>query len=133
MIHILIRISASTVDDFSEARRKTLHGCLLEIAEKNSPLLGSGLANNISYGSSSSQPSALASANFTEALGVSIAAMRIVTMIVCEDAILFRDVLGLIVSAVVKILDPNGGLRERVMPTATELISEMVEAYVICS
>ncbi|RPB05355.1 hypothetical protein L873DRAFT_1797690 [Choiromyces venosus 120613-1] len=129
VIHILIRISASTMDDFSEARRKTLKKCILEIAEKNSPLLGSGLANNISYGSSSSQPAALAAISLSTALGVSVAAMRIVTMIVREDAILFRDVLGLIITAVVKILDPNGGLREKVMPTITELINEMVEAY----
>ncbi|KAG0133693.1 hypothetical protein HOY82DRAFT_555781 [Tuber indicum] len=129
VIHILIRISASTMDDFSETRRKTLNKCILEIAEKNSPLLGSGLANNISYGSSSSQPAALAAVSLSTALSVSVAAMRIVTMIVREDAILFRDVLGLIIAAVVKILDPNGGLREKVMPTITELINEMVEAY----
>ncbi|PWW80295.1 hypothetical protein C7212DRAFT_356471 [Tuber magnatum] len=129
VIHILIRIAASTMDDFSEARRKTLNKCILKIAEKNSPLLGSGLANNISYGSSSSQPAALAAVSLSTALGVSIAAMRTVIMIVREDAILFRDVLRLIIAAVVKILDPNGGLREKVMPTITELINEMVEAY----
>lgn len=119
------------MDDFSEARRNTLNKCILEIAEKNYPLLGSGLANNISYGSSSSQPAALAAVSLSTALGVSLAAMRIVTMIVREDAILFRDVLSLIITAVVKILDPNGGLREKVMPTITELINEMVDACVI--
>lgn len=50
-------------------------------------------------------------------------------MVVQEDAILFRDVLNLIVAAVVKILDPSSPLREKVLPTVTELVNEMVEAY----
>lgn len=62
-------------------------------------------------------------------MGICVAAMRIVAMVVREDAILFRDVLNLIVVAVVKILDPSSPLREKVLPTVTELVNEMVEAY----
>lgn len=116
---------------FSESRRQTLHRCVLEIADKNAPLLVTALANNISHGTPSSAPTAsLAVTTLQNLAETSIAGMRIVTMVVREDAMLFRDVLSLIVDAVVKILDPNGGLRERVLSAVTELVDRMVEAYV---
>lgn len=127
VIHALVRISTNITP---ESRRATLHRCILDIAAKNSPLLASSLANNISRGTPSSTPTASLAAHALQGLAtVSTAAMRIVTHIVRTDAILFRDVLALLVEAVVKILDPNGGLREKVLPTVTELVDSMVEAY----
>lgn len=55
--------------------------------------------------------------------------MRIAIVVVRKDAILFRDILTLLVAAVVKILDPSSPLREKVLPTVTELVNELVEAY----
>ena len=127
VIHALVRIST---DITPETRRATLHRCILDIAAKNSPLLASSLANNISRGTPSSTPTAsLTSHALQDLASVSIAAMNIVVHVVRVDAMLFRDVLALLVEAVVKILDPNGGLREKVLPTVTELVDAMVEAY----
>lgn len=125
---MLIRISASNPDTYPESRRRTLHKCILQVAEKNSPLLGSGLSSNIAHGSSSPPTSAVTTTT-SSAVNICVAAMRIVAVVVREDAILFRDVLNLIVTAVVKILDPSSPLREKVLPTVTELVNEMVEAY----
>lgn len=129
VIHMLIRISASHPNIFPESRSKTLHKCILKIAEKNSPLLGSGLSNNIAYGTSSPPASAMAAPTTSSAVGICVAAMRIVTVVVHEEAILFRDVLNLVVTAIVKILDPSSPLREKVLPTVTKLVNEMVKAY----
>lgn len=126
---MLIRISASHPDTSLKSRRKTLHKCILEIAQKNSPLLGSGLSNNIAHGTSSPPASAMAAPTTSSAVGICVAAMQIVTVVVREEAVLFQDVLNLIVTAVVKILDPSSPLREKVLPTVTELVNEMVKAY----
>ncbi|KAI5852498.1 hypothetical protein DFP73DRAFT_469654 [Morchella snyderi] len=129
VIHILIRISSTHPDTFPETRRKTLHDCILSIARTNSPLLGSGLANNIAHGAPSpTQPPSTATTMST-AVTICVAAMRIAIVIIRADAILFHDILSLLVAAVVKILDPSSPLREKVLPTVTELVNELVDAY----
>ncbi|KAH8146433.1 uncharacterized protein LAJ45_09626 [Morchella importuna] len=127
VIHILIRISSTPPDTFPESRRKTVHDCILSIARSNSPLLGSGLANNIAHGTPSPTPPAATTTS--TAATTCVAAMRIAIVVVRADAILFRDILPLLVAATVKILDPSSPLREKVLPTVTELVNELIEAY----
>lgn len=134
-IHSLVRISTTTSPALPAARRELIHRSFLEIAAKNSPLLASSLASNISSGSSSrgATPTA-APQGLAE---VSAEAMRIVIFIVRTQPTVFAaDVLSVLVEAVLKILDPsssfnssNSGLRERVLPTVTELVEALVRSY----
>ncbi|KAF8537712.1 hypothetical protein BDD12DRAFT_845753 [Trichophaea hybrida] len=126
-IHSLIRIYSTTL---STPRRETLHRCFLEIAAKNSPLLASSLATNISNGSPSSTPTASFATHQLQGMAdISAAAMRIVTYIVLTNPSIFSPVLTILIEAVLKTLESTSGLRETVLSTVTDLVDALVTSY----
>ncbi|KAF3936770.1 hypothetical protein ABW19_dt0202903 [Dactylella cylindrospora] len=127
VIHILMRVLA-TPNLLSE-RISRINSAFIRIAEKNAPLLASGLANCISHGA---PEKGIASTTLSEVINLSIAAKKTVVSIVRADPYLFAEpeIIKVVMDAVVKVLDPQGGqIRERVLQHVSEVVNEVVDAY----
>ncbi|EPS41562.1 hypothetical protein H072_4564 [Dactylellina haptotyla CBS 200.50] len=127
VIHILMRILA--VPNHTPDRMDKINQAFIKIAQKNAPLLASGLANCISH---AAPEKGIASTTLTELVNLSIAAKRTVVSIVRADPYLFAEpeIIKVVMDAIVKILDPQGGqIRERVLQNVSELVNEVVDAY----
>ncbi|KAI5805931.1 hypothetical protein EDC01DRAFT_270816 [Geopyxis carbonaria] len=119
-LHALIHHSTTSL---SPARQGTLHRTLVLIASANSLLLSTAFATSISP---TPLPSASLPAEQLQSLAaISTSALRLVASLIPELA----DGVPVLVDAVVRILDPNNGLREKVLPAVTELVEAMVTAY----
>jgi len=127
-LYNLIRISTTTT---TLARRTNLHRCFISIASKNSPLLASSLANNINHHTPASTPTASLTTTALAALGsLSTAAIRIATAIAAASPTLLPEpLLHTIVAAVIKTLDPNSGLREKILPAVTVFVDTLTSVY----
>ncbi|KAI5809291.1 hypothetical protein BZA77DRAFT_328997 [Pyronema omphalodes] len=124
LIHRLILISISHSKRSQSKGSPVLARALLSIAEKNSPLLVTSLAANIYP-----PPSSTAGTDIFSMAATSSAAMAIAATIIQCSPNLFFPVLGILIEAVLKTLDPSFGLRERVLPAVTKLIEATVSAY----
>ncbi|KAJ6261205.1 hypothetical protein Dda_3873 [Drechslerella dactyloides] len=127
VIHILMRILATP--SLPEDRIQKINRAFIKIAQKNAPLLASGLANCISH---TAPEKGIALTTLTDLVNLSIAAKRTVISIVRADPYLFAEpeIIKVVVDAIVKILDPQGGqIRERVLQYVSELVNEIVDAY----
>ncbi|KAK6361517.1 hypothetical protein TWF730_005237 [Orbilia blumenaviensis] len=127
VIHILMRILATP--NLAQERITKINSAFIKIAQKNAPLLASGLANCISHGS---PEKGIASNTLTELINLSIAAKKTVVSIVRSDPYLFAEpeIIKVVMDAVVKIIDPQGGqIRERVLQYVSEVVNEVTDAY----
>ncbi|RVD88617.1 uncharacterized protein DFL_002795 [Arthrobotrys flagrans] len=127
VIHILMRILAAP--NLTQERITKINSAFIKIAQKNAPLLASGLANCISHGS---PEKGIASNTLTELINLSIAAKKTVVSIVRSDPYLFAEpeIIKVVMDAIVKILDPQGGqIRERVLQYVSEVVNEVTDAY----
>ncbi|EWC46876.1 hypothetical protein DRE_03888 [Drechslerella stenobrocha 248] len=127
VIHILMRILAS--QQLTPERITKINNAFIKIAQKNAPLLASGLANCICH---AAPEKGVASTTLTELVNLSIAAKKTVISIVRADPCLFAEpeIIKVVMDAVVKILDPQGGqIRERVLQHVSEVVNEVVDAY----
>ncbi|KAK6354970.1 hypothetical protein TWF696_004098 [Orbilia brochopaga] len=127
VIHILMRILATP--SLPTDRTSTITNAFIKIAQKNAPLLASGLANCISH---AAPEKGIAVTTLTDLINLSVAAKKTVISIVRADPGLFAEpeILKVVLDAVVKILDPQGGqIRERVLQYVSELVNEVVDAY----
>ncbi|KAK6536641.1 hypothetical protein TWF281_000868 [Arthrobotrys megalospora] len=127
VIHILMRILAAP--NLAQERIAKINSAFIKIAQKNAPLLASGLANCICHGS---PEKGIASNTLTELINLSIAAKKTVVSIVRSDPYLFAEpeIIKVVMDAIVKILDPQGGqIRERVLQYVSEVVNEVTDAY----
>ncbi|KAK6351250.1 hypothetical protein TWF718_004420 [Orbilia javanica] len=127
VIHILMRILATP--NLTQERVTKINSAFIKIAQKNAPLLASGLANCISHGS---PEKGIASNTLTELINLSIAAKKTVVSIVRSDPYLFAEpeIIKVVMDAIVKIIDPQGGqIRERVLQYVSEVVNEVTDAY----
>ncbi|KAK6503169.1 hypothetical protein TWF481_008202 [Arthrobotrys musiformis] len=127
VIHILMRILATP--NLTQDRITKINSAFIKIAQKNAPLLASGLANCISHGS---PEKGIASNTLTELINLSIAAKKTVVSIVRSDPYLFAEpeIIKVVMDAIVKIIDPQGGqIRERVLQYVSEVVNEVTDAY----
>ncbi|KAK6539037.1 hypothetical protein TWF694_010584 [Orbilia ellipsospora] len=127
VIHILMRILA--VPNLTAERMTKINQAFIKIAQKNAPLLASGLANCISH---AAPEKGVTTTTLTEIVNLSIAAKKTVVSIVRADPYLFAEpeIIKVVMDAIVKIIDPQGGqIRERVLQNVSEVVNEVVEAY----
>lgn len=115
--------------NLSPERTNRINSAFVKIAEKNAPLLASGLANCICH---AVPEKGSTSTTLTELINLSISAKKTVVSIIKADPYLFAEpqVIKVIIDAVVKVLDPQGGqIRDRVIQNASEVVNEVVDAY----
>ncbi|KAF3917939.1 hypothetical protein ABW20_dc0109928 [Dactylellina cionopaga] len=127
VIHILMRLLA--VPNLTPERMSKIDLAFIKIAQKNAPLLASGLANCISH---AAPEKGIASTTLTELVNLSIAAKKTVVSIVRAEPYLFAEpeIIKVVMDAIVKILDPQGGqIRDRVLQNVSEVVNEVVDAY----
>ncbi|KAK6521025.1 hypothetical protein TWF506_001258 [Arthrobotrys conoides] len=127
VIHILMRILAAP--NLTQERINKINSAFIKIAQKNAPLLASGLANCISHGT---PEKGITSNTLTELINLSIAAKKTVVSIVRSDPYLFAEpeIIKVVMDAIVKIIDPQGGqIRERVLQYVSEVVNEVTDAY----
>ncbi|KAF3277319.1 hypothetical protein TWF970_005244 [Orbilia oligospora] len=127
VIHILMRILAAP--NLTQERITKINSAFIKIAQKNAPLLASGLANCISHGT---PEKGIASNTLTELINLSIAAKKTVVSIVRSDPYLFAEpeIIKVVMDAIVKIIDPQGGqIRDRVLQYVSEVVNEVTDAY----
>ncbi|KAF3216399.1 hypothetical protein TWF106_009130 [Orbilia oligospora] len=127
VIHILMRILAAP--NLAQERITKINSAFIKIAQKNAPLLASGLANCISHGT---PEKGTTSNTLTELINLSIAAKKTVVSIVRSDPYLFAEpeIIKVVMDAIVKIIDPQGGqIRDRVLQYVSEVVNEVTDAY----